>query len=69
MQSLHRCLGRGVRTRGEIGLDAEHACFIVREHKEEEVCAFLGRIVDSVDRRHCLNASLLFLFIYYFFFW
>lgn len=39
--------------------DARDASFIVTECEEEEVHAFLGRVVDLVHRRDYLNASLL----------
>lgn len=49
-------------TSGEMGRDARNASFDVAEPKEEEIPAFLGRIVD-LDTRRCLNASLICLFV------
>ena len=39
--------------------DAREASLILTGCKEEEMHAFLGRVVGFVDRRDCLNASVL----------
>lgn len=65
VQSLHRYLGRGMSTRAEMGFDAMDASFIVTEHTEKEMLAFLSRIVDLVDRRHLSECfSLIFIYLF-----
>lgn len=48
VQSLHRCLGRGMSTRAEMGLDAMDASFIVTAYGKGDAC---------IRKRRCLRTE------------